>query len=66
MHAPKIELRAHTYQYTTEIKMQVINKQCKDTMLQFKPGYVNLISRRAAPYFSTIRPWRLTNLLNEF
>ena len=24
MHAPKIELRAHTYQYTTEIKIQVI------------------------------------------
>ena len=39
MHAPKIKLRAHTYQYTTEIKIQVIiNKQCKDTMVQFKPG----------------------------
>ena len=24
MHAPKIELRAHTYQYATEIKIQVI------------------------------------------
>ena len=24
MHAPKIELRAHTYQYTTEIKIPVI------------------------------------------
>ena len=29
--------RAHTYRYTTEIKIQVINKQCKDTMVQFKP-----------------------------
>ena len=38
MHMPKIKLRAHTYQYTTEIKIQVINKQCKDTMVQFKPG----------------------------
>ena len=38
MHAPKIKLRAHTYQYTTEIKLQVINKQYKDTMAQFKPG----------------------------
>ena len=26
MHVPKIELRAHTYQYTTEKKIQVINK----------------------------------------
>ena len=34
MHAPKIEWRAHTYQYTTEIKIQVINKQSKDTMVQ--------------------------------
>ena len=34
MHAPKIKLCA---QYTTEIKVQVINKQCKDTMVQFKP-----------------------------
>ena len=33
MHAHKIKLRAHTYQYTTEIKIQVINKQCKDTMM---------------------------------
>ena len=38
MHAPKIKLHAHTYQDTTEIKIQVINKQCKDTMVQFKPG----------------------------
>ena len=38
MHAPKIKLRAHTYQDTTEIKIQVIKKQCKDTMVQFKPG----------------------------
>ena len=37
MHVPKIKLRAHTYQYTTEIKIQVINKQCKDTIVQFKP-----------------------------
>ena len=35
MQAPKITLRAHTYQYTTEIKIQVINKQCTDTMVQF-------------------------------
>ena len=63
MHAPKIKLRLHTYQYATEIKIQVINKQCKDAMVQFKP---NLISRRAARYFSTIKPWRLMNLLNEF
>ena len=34
---PKIKLRAHTYQDTTEIKIQVINKQCRDTMVQFKP-----------------------------
>ena len=40
MHAPKVTLRAHTYQYTTEIKIQVINKQCTDTMVQFKPGLV--------------------------
>ena len=39
MHAPKIKLRAHTYQDTTlEIKIQEINKQCKDTMVQFKTG----------------------------
>ena len=38
MHAHKIKLRAHKYQDTTEIKIQVINKQCKDTMVQFKPG----------------------------
>ena len=38
MHAPKIKLRLHTYQYATEIKIQVINKQCKDAMVQFKPG----------------------------
>ena len=38
MHMPKIKLRARTYQYTTEIKIQVINKQFKDTMVQFKPG----------------------------
>ena len=38
MHAPKIKFRAHTYQDTTETKIQVINKQCKDTMVQFKPG----------------------------
>ena len=35
MHMPKIKLRARTYQYTTEIKIQVINKQFKDTMVQF-------------------------------
>ena len=40
MQAPKITLRAHTYQYTTEIKIQVVNKQCTDTMVQFKPGLV--------------------------
>ena len=34
MHVPKIKLRAHKYQETTEIKMQIINKQCKDTMVQ--------------------------------
>ena len=38
MHAPKIKFRAHTYQDTTETKIQVINKQCKDTMVQFQPG----------------------------
>ena len=38
MHTPKIKLRVHTYQYTTEIKIQVINKHGKDTMVQFKPG----------------------------
>ena len=26
----------------------------------------NLISNRAAPYFSTIRPWRMKILLNDF
>ena len=26
----------------------------------------NLISNRAAPYFSTIRPWRMKILLNNF
>ena len=41
MQAPKITLRAHTYQYATEIKkIQAINKQCTDTMVQFKPGLV--------------------------
>ena len=35
MHAPRIKLRAHTYQDTAEIKTQVINKQCKDTVVQF-------------------------------
>ena len=34
MHVPKIKLRAHKYQDTTEIKMQIINKQCKDMMVQ--------------------------------
>ena len=34
MHAPKIKLRAHTYQDTTEIKIQVISKQYKDTMVK--------------------------------
>ena len=38
MHMPKIKLRARTYQYTTEIIIQVINKQFEDTMVQFKPG----------------------------
>ena len=38
MHAAKIKLRAHMNQDTTEIKIQVINKQRKDTMVQFKPG----------------------------
>ena len=38
MHAPKIKLRAHAYQDTTEIQIQVISKQCKDTMVQFRPG----------------------------
>ena len=67
MYAPKIKLRAHTCQFTTEIKIQVINKQCKDTMVQFKPGLlISSPEGRAAPYFSTIKPWRLTNLLNEF
>ena len=39
MHAAKIKLRTHTYQYTTE-KIQVIDRQCKDMMVQFKPGYI--------------------------
>ena len=70
MYAPKIKLRAHTYQFTTEIKIQVINKQCKDTMVQFEPGL--LISSPEGLHHtyrrqeSTIRPWRLTNFLNEF
>ena len=34
MHAPKIKLRAHPYQDKTEIKIQVISKQYKDTMVQ--------------------------------
>ena len=38
MYAPKIKLPAHAYQDTTEIKIQVINKQCKDAMVQFKRG----------------------------
>ena len=38
MHMTKIELRVHMYQDTTEIKIQVINKQCKCMMVQFKPG----------------------------
>ena len=38
MHTPKIKLRTHMYQDTTEIKIQVINKQCKDMMVQCKPG----------------------------
>ena len=33
MHAPKIKLRASKYQDTTEIKIQVINKQFKHTMV---------------------------------
>jgi len=32
MHSPKIKLCAHTYQDTTEVKIKVINKQCKDTV----------------------------------
>ena len=53
MQAPKITLRAHTYQYTTEIKIQVINKQCKDTMVQFKPGL--LISSPAGLHHTSRR-----------
>ena len=39
MHAPKIKLRTHTYQYTTE-KIQVINRQSKDTYL---PEFLNIL-----------------------
>ena len=47
MHAPKIKLRVHTYQYTTEIKIQVINKQCKDTMVLIaSPKGLHSTSRR--------------------
>ena len=34
----KIKLYAHTYRDTSEIQHYVINKYCKDTMVQFKPG----------------------------
>ena len=42
MHPPKIKLRKHTYQHTTEIKIQVINNKCKDAMGQFKPGLLRI------------------------
>ena len=38
MRALKIKLHAHTYRDTTEIQHYAINKWCKDTMVQFKPG----------------------------
>ena len=53
MHAPKIKLCVHMYQDTTEIKIQVINKQCKDTMVQFKPGL--LISSPAGLHHTSPR-----------
>ena len=53
MHAPKIKLRAHRYQDTTEIKIQVINKQCKDKTVQFKPGL--LISSPAGQHHTSPR-----------
>ena len=54
MHAPKIKLRAHTFQDTTEIKIQVIKKQCKDTIIvKFMPGL--LISSPAGMHHTSRR-----------
>ena len=53
MHALKIKLYAHTYRDTTEIQLYAINKKCKDTMVQFKPGL--LISSPAGLHHTSRR-----------
>ena len=58
-------LRAHTFHDTEQIYVRNVLVMLRyDGAIQ--AWIANLIPRRGALYFSTIKPWGLKNLLNAF